>query len=146
MSTKVVQNHLVYLLDEENNTARIIGNKSIRGNVFIPRSINYKSTEYIITTISEDAFLSTKIESIAFHNNSAIQTIENCAFNGSNIEYLIIPPSLTDLQEGWCFGVSNLANIVILPGNPNYKMYNDTFILGRANTFSIDIIINESRV
>lgn len=45
-----------YSLNCEDNTASVIENPELIHNIFIPRSFNYESKEYIITRIQNLAF------------------------------------------------------------------------------------------
>ena len=85
---------LIYSISNEDKTSKVIGCKS-NGEVFIPRSINYASQEYIITCISDNAFYDlTGIFSIQFATDSALQTIKKKAFYNTAIENITLPSSL----------------------------------------------------
>ena len=67
-------------MQEEEKTANIIKCKSTAELIQIPFSIKYKSNEYIVKSITKEAFQRTLIKSIQFHPNSQVQTIEKDAF------------------------------------------------------------------
>lgn len=127
-------NNLIYLLDEEKQTAFVIGNKSNEKTVFIPKSIEYEEKEFIITKIKEGSFAnSTIIQSIQFSYDSEVHTIERKAFSNSSIEKMTIPSSISDLQKEWCFGTPNLKDINIMPQNKYFIYFDDKFILAKSN-------------
>lgn len=51
----VQYNDLSYELNLNDLTAKVLQNKEVSGDIFIPKSINYNSNEYIITELSEKA-------------------------------------------------------------------------------------------
>lgn len=103
---------LNFQLDTKNFTAKIIQSKKANGDIFIPRSINYDSHEYIITTISEKSFFfNYSIKQITFSKDSQISMILNEAFVGSLITNLSIPDSLTEISEEGLSGCHKLLKI-----------------------------------
>lgn len=90
---------LIYSINNEDKTSKVIGCQS-NGELFIPRSINYNSQEYIIISISDNAFYDlTGIISIQFASDSALQTIEKKAFYNTAIENITLPSSLLYIGE-----------------------------------------------
>ena len=61
------------------------------------------------------------MKNIIIPNDSQLQVIEKEAFRGTLIENIFIPSTLSDLQDGWCSGMSKLKNITINPENKHYK-------------------------
>ena len=127
------QDNIIYSINYEDNTASIIELHPTMYEIIIPRSINYESTEYTITSILEKSIQSPNIKSIQFPLDSELQTIEKNAFYYSKIERFTIPSSLTDLKEGWCDCVSYLNQVNVSPNNPRYKKYDDKMIIGKHN-------------
>ena len=140
---KINNDDLIYLINEQKKTAGVIDNKNAKGDIIIPRSIYYKSNEYIVTSILSQAFHDTQLKSIRFSENSDIQIINNSAFFNSAIESLTIPSSLVDLREGWCSGTSKLKTIKVDPENPRYSNYDENLIIGKSSleTSNFDVII-----
>lgn len=129
------QEGIIYLFDFEKRIAKVIDYiiEIINGDIIIPRSIVYKSAEYIVICISENAFKNSDVQSVQFPTDSQIQTIEIRAFFESQIQSLTIPESLTELKDGWCKGSSNLTEIYISPNNPIYKLYENDMIIGKSS-------------
>ena len=79
----VFYNNFEYLINNEDKTASVIKychtRKYIEDEV-IPRSININSTEYIITSISKDAFEHGCMLSIAFAPDSEVRLIQQRVF------------------------------------------------------------------
>ena len=102
MSVKQIkQDGLTYLIKEKR--ADIIGYYEDRPTFIIPRSIKHESQEYIVASISKDAFKNSQnIKSIEFASDSEIQSIEKDALKWSKIESIFIPASVNDIQTGWC--------------------------------------------
>lgn len=53
----------------------------------------------------------------------------------SSLECISLPPSVTDLQEGWCRGASCLTKVKISPDSKNFKYLNpdEKIILSKSN-------------
>ena len=66
-------------------------------SVTIPRSFNYESKEYIVTSILEGAFSRSRIKSIDFESDSGLQIIYKGAFAYSFIETIGLPSSCIGL-------------------------------------------------
>ena len=97
---QVLQDGLKYLINEEEEKAVIVGYYENRNIFLIPRSIKYESQEYIIQSISRDAFKNSLfIKSIEFSSDSELQTIEEGAFLFSSILSIFIPPHVTKICE-----------------------------------------------
>ena len=99
ISKPIIQDRIIYSLQEDENTASIIGHNSINDNIIIPRSIIHDTKEYIITSISDNAFNTAKMKSIQFASDSELQTIEKDAFYNSTIDNITIPSSLIKIGE-----------------------------------------------
>lgn len=128
---KVQQNGLLYVLNEKEGTAGVFRNLTDKNEVIIPRSIEYESKEFIVTTIHENSFKnSNKIESIDFPQDSNLSIIEEYAFLNSSLKKISIPASVVQITEGWCGRLSKLqVNLDVK--NPNYINFEYRFILGK---------------
>ena len=138
------QDSFVYSLNEQEKTASVISNKSQDTDIIIPRSINYNGQEYIITSISEDAFRDlTQLKSIQFPPDSEIQKIEQNAFFNSTIESFTIPSKLKELDDGWCNMTTKLNKISVGQDNQYFTIYNDKFILRKStsNKENFDVLV-----
>ena len=102
---QVQKEGLKYLINEQEEKAKIVGYYEDRNNFLIPCSIKYESQEYI-QSISKNAFKnSLNIKSIEFVPDSEIQTIEKESFSNSSFLNIFIPPHVTKICEdafSWC--------------------------------------------
>ena len=127
---RVNQDGLTYLIDENEQKAKIVDYYEDRNNFLIPRSIKYKSKEYIVISISKDAFeMSQNIKSIRFESDSELQIIEKDAFTCSSIESIFIPASVIDIKAGWCIYADKLTTVKIDPKNSRYSYLDDQLII-----------------
>lgn len=124
--------NIIYSINEETKTAKVIGTEILVYNIFIPHSINHESQEYIVTSISRDAFSESTVQTVNFPNDSAVKTIEKNAFWGSSIKRIFIPSSITNLEDGWCDYTQYLTEIEVSSENPRYSKYGDKFIIGKS--------------
>ena len=128
---------LIYELNVEERTAKLIRNKRNDEDVYIPTSILYSNKEYIITCISSGAFKgSNTIKSVQFPLDSEVRIIEKNAFVDSSIEKLFIPSKMSVLEEGWCNGTSRLTNVGVMPNNRYFMYLNNKMIIGKKNNDS----------
>ncbi|KAK8875922.1 hypothetical protein M9Y10_006100 [Tritrichomonas musculus] len=139
-----IKSGIYFELDSENFTAKVISSPRVSGAIFIPRSVNHRSQEYLVTTIGEGSFKDNRdITSIDFPDDSELLTIEKEAFFGTLIDTLTIPSKVKELKEGWCSFTSKLTNIKLSQDNPNFTYYNDLMILGKSkdNSETFDLLI-----
>ena len=130
------KNGICYELNKFNNTATVVHSPSAKGNIFIPRSINLESVEYIVTCIYEGSFNNNyKIQSINFPIDSELSLIDEKAFTDSSLQSIFIPSSVKELREGWCDGTSRLNQIIISPNNNRYKYLDDKqkIVVGKSD-------------
>lgn len=107
-SRQVKYVNLVYALDEKNKASQIISNDNANGTIFIPKLIYFDGIEFIVTNIKTESFKYSQLKSIQFPSDSEVKVIEKDAFIDSQIESIIIPPSLSVLEDGWCSGTKHL--------------------------------------
>ena len=112
----------------------MIGNTCTNENVIIPFSITYENQEIIIQSIDDNSFkYAQTIKSIEISSNSKIHNIRKFAFYYSSIETVVIPPSVSELENGWCAFTPKLNNVIIMPNNQNYKNYDDKIVIGKSD-------------
>lgn len=81
ISESIKQNKLIYTINEEDKTASVVNNDDARGDVYIPKSINYNNQNYNVIRIKEGSFRNNKsIYSLNFPNDSFVQKIEKDSF------------------------------------------------------------------
>lgn len=146
---KIIQDSITYLLDANSKTACIINGQSARGDVLIPRSIVHESREYLITTISEEAFKqASDIKSLQFSNDSELQKIENQSFIDSSINIISIP-SCVSLDSKWCCYATNLVKVKVIETGKKCNIidYDQKLILGKSNEASeiFDVVLFAQR-
>ena len=140
---KVRYNGILYAINEKEGTAGVFQNLTDKKEVIIPRSIRYKSKEFIVTIIHSKSFKNLlEIESIEFPNDSELDEIEKYAFMNSSLKKISIPATVTKLTEGWCGSISKLK-INLDPRNPNYSNFENRFILGKVDSKSDNFNILE---
>lgn len=141
----IIEKNLLFVLNNEEKIASVVGNESAEGDIIIPRSIKYKKQEYLITCIMKDAFESSDIiNSIRFPNDSEIRIIERAAFANSSIKSLTIPSSITELKEGWLLGTHDLEQIQIVENKKSKNIcFEGNFIVGKSDQKSdiFDVLI-----
>ena len=100
----------------------------------VPRSINYKSDEYLITSIS--GFINEKnpnVKTVKFDKNSKVTTIYQNAFSSLYIEEIYFPDSLSELKERWCNNTSKLSEILVSKSNNKFKYIDDKYLVGKTD-------------
>lgn len=63
-------NNLIFILNLDQKTADVVCNDNASGEIYIPKSIIFKSQSYIIKCINKEAFKNSKITSILFPADS----------------------------------------------------------------------------
>lgn len=127
---RIMENNLIFSINNKEKTAYVIDNYKASGEIFIPRSILHKDQDFIVTRIKEGSFKDcTTIDSISFPDDSEIDTIEKDAFYNSSLKLLFIPSSISNLNEGWCRGTPNLNLIKLCPNNERYIYLNNSMII-----------------
>ena len=96
----IIYNNVIYTIKEEENTASVIGSIPKIYEIFIPCSIMHNAKEYIVTSISENAFKLSNIQSVQFPSDSKLQIIEKQAFYSSSIKSIKIPSTVEIIGEG----------------------------------------------
>ncbi|KAK8838471.1 beta-1,3-glucan linked protein [Tritrichomonas musculus] len=111
----IKEDGLTFVLNIEEKTAILFRNLSTKSEIFIPRTINYNSTDFIVTTISEGCFSNSKnIKKIEFDSNSEVNLIDDYSFANSSLEEITIPSSVTKIGEGSFYLCNKLQNVCFL--------------------------------
>ena len=122
------------------DTAQVDFSPEAKGNILIPRSVIYKSTEYIVTSIEENSFINNKyIISISFAPNSKFSIIKRRAFYESSIQSISLPESLEYLEPGWCKVTPLLNYIKISPKNKYYSYVDQQMLIDKNNAKKVEI-------
>lgn len=127
-----LNNGLNVKLNKNDSTAVIIESPEVSGDLFIPRSIT-KKKNYIITSIEQNAFTESRLQSIRFAENSQLKHIGSYVFYLSSIKSLSIPAKVDQIDDGFAFLAFKLTEISISPKNDNYSYLNGEILVGRSN-------------
>ena len=73
---KIEIDDFIYSINDEEKVAFIVKCDTLRRQIIIPCTIKYKSNEYVVKSILENAFIdSDRVKSVQFASGSQIQTI-----------------------------------------------------------------------
>ena len=134
----VSDNGLSYILDQENCTANVTKSLYAYGDIFIPRSINYKGKDFLIHQINSDSFQGNEnILSVSFSLDSEVKIISRNAFKNSTINSLSLPKSIEQLEDGWCRSTDSLDTISIPPENSRFKIIDDNLLISVQNEVTL---------
>lgn len=96
----IYYNEIQYSLNEDGFTAVVLQQKTSKREIFIPRTINFESHEFIVTEICENAFLNSRhIERIDFREDSEIKIFNKTSFICCGIKSIKIPNSVVGIGE-----------------------------------------------
>lgn len=92
-----------------------------------------------VTQINISAFADCKsLRSVEYSPNSELRSINECLFEGSSIENIVIPPSVEILDKFWYNGLNENFSISISPENHNFSWFNEKILLGKTNPSNDD--------
>lgn len=118
---RFMQDGIIYVLFLKKKKAKVIGNESVEGNVFIPRTIKYEDQEFPVTSIFKFSFkYSRGIKTVEFPPDSEIKTICQEAFADSSIEKITIPPHVVRICNR-AFAFCRKLQSVEIPANSELK-------------------------
>lgn len=107
----IIENDLLYILNEKKKTAGLLGSLSSMAIIIIPRSVIYEGDEFIINKIIENSFKkSNKIDTIEFAEDSELISIGKEAFSQSSLQSISIPSSVIEICENAFSNCRNLTN------------------------------------
>lgn len=114
--------------------AQIIHSPKAKGDIIIPKFVEYESEKYLVIGIGQESFRDNKyINSLSFPTDSRVRNIDIGIFTRSSISYFFIPASLETFNEMWCCYSSNLFQIKVSPDNKNFKYVDEKFLLNQLN-------------
>ncbi|KAK8899104.1 hypothetical protein M9Y10_001405 [Tritrichomonas musculus] len=132
MTERIYDDCVAYIINEDGKTVSFVGLGADHSYLKFPRSITYKSHEYIVKNILCSIPPQFTIH-VEFAIDSEVETIEMKAFANCNVLSLSIPSSLIELKEGWCIGMDTLTQISVDKNNPKYSTYDSKFIIGKSS-------------
>lgn len=129
----VVVDGIRYNLISKGNVAEVTGN-SYKGDVSIPPSFVYDGIEYRVTSIGENAFVSTSgLVSVTLPNT--VSVIRSYAFRGSGLASIVIPNSVTYIEKYAFYECYNLKSATISNNLSSIGFY----VFGRCGLTSVTI-------
>ena len=107
---------LIYNLDDESFTAKLINGKTWEGELSIPSEIEWKGQKYVVNSIGQKAFEDCKgLTSISIPKS--ITTIGSNAFYGcTSLSTITIPDDITIIESGLFKDCVNLTSVIIPEG------------------------------
>ena len=107
---------LIYNLDDESFTAKLINGKTWEGELSIPSEIEWKGQKYIVNSIGQKAFEGCKgLTSISIPRS--VTTIGSYAFYGcTGLSTITIPDDITIIESGLFKDCVNLTSVIIPEG------------------------------
>lgn len=99
---------LRFRINVKDHTASFINSPNAKGDIYIPRSIEYQNSEYKITSIEKYAFRGNQIDSVFFPENSEVKIFKSESFYKISFKSLQIPPSLEKIEPGCFFPSSKI--------------------------------------
>ena len=107
---------LIYNLDDESFTAKLINGKTWEGELSIPSEIEWKGQKYVVNSIGQKAFEDCKgLTSISIPKS--ITTIGSNAFYGcTGLSTITIPDDITIIESGLFKDCVNLTSVIIPEG------------------------------
>lgn len=135
----VIKDHVKYSINEAKKVAVVIGNRNLKSdtNVIIPRSIYYRSQEYIITAICSKSFFYSNIKSIEFADNSEITTFNDESFYHINTTRIKFPSSLIEIKKLGFYACSTINEIEFPENSKLQKIGARSFEESSIHTLSI---------
>ena len=73
------------------------------------------------------------LRKVVLTENSKLNSIGTHSFFFTSLEKFFIPSKVSNLEDGWCYGLKNLNDLSISPHNSNFSIYNDQFVLGKTH-------------
>lgn len=145
MSQKeIINNGLKYLLNEDDKTATIFGYDNPAPEVLVPRSIIYNSNEYLVISISDEAFKRSPIRTLKFDPKTELQFIGKHIFAYSPIECVFLPSNIKEIKSGFCKETYRFKKIeIIRNGAENIKFIDDKILVGKSDVTSdiFDVVL-----
>lgn len=104
---------LIYTLDDESFTAKLINGKTWEGELSIPSEIEWKGQKYVVNSIGQKAFEGCKgLTSISIPKS--ITTIRYAAFHECySLTNISIPDGVTTIGNSVFFSCNNLTSVVL---------------------------------
>lgn len=117
-----LQNGLNFELNSANFTAKVISSPKSKGNVYIPKYIEFESQKYPITNIGQRSFKNNfNITTVIFSKDSELLTIDKESFYNSSLESICIPSKVYQIGESSFYHCTKLIHFEI-PNDSSLKI------------------------
>lgn len=129
-----LSNGLTVMLDYDYFTAEIVKSKEARGDVIIPRIVEYNSKKFVIKSIGVYAFeYNHFIDSLTFEKDSEVQCIGKNAFYHCYVKSITLPAKYNNSDNEWIQNTVELKNIDYSPENQHFCKVNNSLLLYKKN-------------
>ncbi|KAK8837389.1 hypothetical protein M9Y10_036822 [Tritrichomonas musculus] len=129
---------ILYELTEKTKEACITGFISNNQNqIYIPRSIQVKKKEYLVTAIYRNTFHYASFQSIQFDPDSPLQLIAEEAFSYSMLESITIPSNVFIICEGAFTSCRQLKSVNFASNNQLQMIEKNSFSKSSIESISI---------
>lgn len=142
-SESTIVRNLEYILNITKKEAAVFRILKDKSPTIIPKSIMYKSQEYIVTSILDNAFLLSSIRTIRFPPDSEIKEIGKEAFKFSKIESISIPSQVTIIGQFAFFLCERLKSVNFLKDSKIKTIEEAAFSCSSIESFSLPSSIVE---
>ena len=144
LGKRIIENDLIYTINEENKTAGVLRKSSNQSNIFIPRSIKYEGEDFIITFIHTGAFKNSQsTKSIQFSEDSDLQIIDKEAFCDTSITNVSIPSTVTQICEGAFSDCMDLESIHFSNDSKLRSIGKEAISYSNLNNLTIPSMVEE---
>ena len=127
---EIKQDDLIYSINEDEETVKIVRCQKSNSELIIPSSINHESKKYYVVSISQFAFIALDhIKSVKFAPDSKFQVIDKEAFSRTSIESISIPAHVTRICEESFIFCQQLRRIEIPKNSELQTIEKDAFHL-----------------
>lgn len=129
----ITDKEIKYKLNDKNLTASVFKLIKTTGRIFIPQCIEKHGRKYKVISILRNSFSKFKIDQLTFPEDSAVVSFEPNSISKTFIKKIKIPPSLQQLKDGWCDGITGLIDIEVSPRNKFFLYIEDKFLVGKSH-------------
>lgn len=132
-----------YLVYQDNKyLIRIKGAQRNKNNlVFVRADIEEAVVPADVIRIEENAFSNcSSLKSIKFAPNSILRSIERDAFKGCSVTSIDFPAKLSNLEDGWNDGISQITNMTVAPESNHLKVIDNTYLIQLGRIPDNDIL------
>lgn len=87
-----------------------------------------------VVRIEDNAFARCEnLQKVDFERNSQLKFIGKHSFSFTPINYFVFPENLIEFAKEWCFYLSFLSSIIVLPKNKNLSYFDSKILIGKSD-------------